>query len=62
MYQVKLEHFNSNKKQLAIKIFRKVEDSEIPDLIETKIFFISIDLPEGWQILEAWKPQTEQEI
>lgn len=57
MYQVKLEHFNTNKKQIAIEIYRSVEDPEVPDLIETKIFFISIDLPEDWEILRTWKPE-----
>ena len=57
MYQVKLEHFNTNKKQIAIEIYRSVEDPEVPDLIETKIFFISIDLPLDWEILRTWKPE-----
>ena len=57
MYQVKLEHFNTNKKQIAIEIYRSVEDPEVPDLIETKIFFISIDLPLDWEILRIGQPE-----
>ncbi len=62
MYQIQEKQYNNNKKQIGVEIFRKVEDSEIPDEIETKAIFVSVIVPDGWEILNAWKPEAEEEF
>jgi hypothetical protein len=46
-------------KQIGVEIYKKVDDPEIPDLIESKVMFVSIIVPDGWEILNTWKPVEE---
>ena len=49
-------------KQLAVEIYRPVEDPEIPDLIETRVIFTEVVIPSGWEIKRVWKPEEEGEF
>lgn len=60
MYQINEKSNNQNRKQIGVEIFRKVDDPETPDLIESKIVFISVIVPDGWEVLNAWKPEEEE--
>ena len=62
MYQIKEKQYNNNKKQVGVELYRRVEDSELPDEIETKVIFVSVIVPDGWEILNAWKPEAEEEF
>ena len=62
MYQIKEKQYNNNKKQVGVELYRRVEDSELPDEIETKVIFVSVIVPDGWEILNAWKPESEEEF
>ena len=60
MYQIDEKTHNQNRKQIGVEIFKKVDDSEIPDLIETKVIFVSVIVPDGWEVLNAWKTEEEE--
>ncbi len=62
MYQIKEKQYNNNKKQVGVELYRRVEDSELPDEIETKVIFVSVIVPDGWEILNAWKPESKEEF
>jgi len=62
MYKIKEKQYNNNKKQVGVELYRRVEDSELPDEIETKVIFVSVIVPDGWEILNAWKPESEEEF
>ena len=62
MYQLQEKKHQNNKKQVGVEIFRRLEDTEIPDEIETKVIFVSVIVPDGWEILNAWKPESEDEF
>jgi methylmalonyl-CoA mutase N-terminal domain/subunit len=47
-----------NRQIVGVEIYQKIDDPETPDLIETKTIFVSVIVPEGWQILNAC--QTEE--
>ena len=60
MYQINEKTHNQNRKQIGVEIFKRIDDSEIPDLIETKVIFVSVIVPDGWEVLNAWKPEEEE--
>ncbi len=60
MYQIDEKSYNKNRKLLGIEIFKRVDDPETPDLIETKVIFVSVIVPDGWEVLNAWKPEEEE--
>ena len=60
MYQIDEKSYNKNRKQVGIEIFKRVDDPETPDLIETKVIFVSVIVPDGWEVLNAWKPEEEE--
>ena len=60
MYQINEKTHNQNRKQIGVEIFKKVDEGEIPDLIETKVIFVSVIVPDGWEVLNAWKPEEEE--
>ena len=60
MYQINEKTHNQNRKQIGVEIFKRVNDPEIPDLIETKVIFVSVIVPDGWEVLNAWKPEEEE--
>ncbi len=60
MYQINEKTHNQNKKQIGVEIFKRVDDPEIQDLIETKVIFVSVIVPDGWEVLNAWKPEEEE--
>lgn len=62
MYQkIEKERTQSqNKKQIGVEIFRKVDDPETPDLIESKIVFVSVIVPDGWEVLNVWQTVEEE--
>ena len=60
MYQINEKTNNQNRKQIGVEIFKRVEDPEIPDLIETQIIFLSVIVPDGWEVLNAWKAEEEE--
>jgi len=60
MYQINEKTHNQNRKEIGVEIFRRVDDPEIPDLIETKIIFLSVIVPDGWEVLNAWKTEEEE--
>lgn len=60
MYQINEKTHNQNRKEIGVEIFRRVDDPEIPDLIETKIIFLSVIVPDGWEVLKAWKTVEEE--
>ena len=62
MYQIQEKKHHHNKKQVGVEIFRRLEDPEIPDEIETKVIFVSVIVPDGWEVLKAWKPESEDEF
>ena len=62
MYQLQAKKHQNNKKQVGVEIFRRLEDTEIPDEIETKVIFVSVIVPDGWEVLSAWKPESEDEF
>ena len=62
MYQINEKTHNQNRKQIGVEIFRRVNDSEIPDSIETQVIFVSVIVPDGWEVLNAWKPEEEEII
>ena len=60
MYQIQEKTHSQNRKQIGVEIFRRVNDAEIPDLIETQVIFVSVIVPNGWEVLNAWKPEEEE--
>ena len=62
MYQIREGFHNLNRKQVAVEIFKTVNDPEVADSIETKVIFVSVIVPDGWEILNAWKPEEEGEF
>ena len=62
MYHPLEKTHNQNRKQIGVEIFRRVNDPEIPDLIETQVIFVSVIVPNGWEVLNAWKPEEEEII
>ncbi len=62
MYRLQEKKHQNNKKQVGVEIFKRLEDPEIPDEIETKILFVSVIVPDGWEVLKAWKPESEDEF
>ena len=61
MYQkIEEKSQNQNKKQIGVEIFRKVDDPETPDLIESKIVFVSVIVPDGWEIASTWQTVEEE--
>lgn len=62
MYQIREGFPNLNRKQVAVEIVKAVNDPEIADLVETKVIFVSVIVPDGWEILNSWKPEEEGEF
>jgi hypothetical protein len=60
MYQINEKTHNQNRKEIGVEIFRRVDDPEIPDLIETKIIFLSVIVPDGWEVLKAYLTVEEE--
>jgi len=60
MYQINEKTHNQNRKQIGVEIFHRVDEKETPDLIETKTIFVSVIVPEGWEVLAAWKTEEEE--
>lgn len=60
MYQIEELTPSQNRKQIGIEIFRKVDDPETPDLIETEIIFVSVIVPDGWSVLNTWKTEESE--
>ena len=60
MYHPLEKTHNQNRKQIGVEIFRRIDDPETPDLIESKIVFVSIIVPDGWEVLDAWKTEEEE--
>jgi hypothetical protein len=54
MYQIEEKTSNQNRKEIGVEIFKRVDDPEIPDLIETKIIFLSVIVPDGWEVLNVY--------
>lgn len=59
MYQINEKTHNQNRKQIGVEIFRRVEDPEVPDLIESEIIFVSVIVPDGWEIINVWQTVEE---
>ena len=62
MYQIREAFHSRNSKQVAVEIFKTVDDPEVADLVETKVIFVPIIVPDGWEILNVWKPEEEGEF
>jgi hypothetical protein len=62
MYQIREGFPNLNSKQVAVEIFKTVNDPEVAELVETKVLFVPVIVPDGWEILHAWKPEEEGEF
>lgn len=60
MYQIEEKNHNQNKKQIGVEIFKRVEDLEIPDLIESQVIFVSVIVPDGWEVLNVWKAEESE--
>lgn len=60
MYQIEEPTPSQNHKQIGVEIFRKIDDPETPDLIETEIIFVSVIVPDGWEVLNAWKTEESE--
>ena len=60
MYQINEKTHNQNRKQIGVEIFKIVDDPEIPNLIESKVIFVSVIVPDGWEVLDAWKTESEE--
>ena len=60
MYFFEEKTQSQNSKQIGVEIFRKIDDPETPDLIESKTIFVSVIVPDGWEVLNAWKPEEEE--
>ncbi len=48
MYRLQEKKHQNNKKQVGVEIFRRLEDTEIPDEIETKVIFVSVIVPDDF--------------
>ena len=51
---------NQNKKQIGVEIFKKINDPETPDLIESQVIFVSVIVPDGWEVLNVWQTVEEE--
>ncbi len=60
MYQI--GKTSKNRKTIGVEIYRKVENPEVPDLVETEVIFTSVSIPVGWEISRVWKPEEEEEF
>jgi hypothetical protein len=60
MYQIEEKTSNQNRKEIGVEIFKRVDDPEIPDLIETKIIFLSVIVPDGWEVLNVYLTVEEE--
>ena len=59
MYQIEEPTPSQNRKQIGVEIFRKIDDPETPDLIESEIIFVSVIVPDGWEIINVWQTVEE---
>lgn len=60
MYQIEEKTAKKNWKKVGIEIYQRVEDPETPDLIDTKVIFVSVIVPNGWEVLNVWKAVEEE--
>jgi hypothetical protein len=60
MYQIEEKTSNQNRKEIGVEIFKRVDDPEIPDLIETKVIFVSVIVPDGWEVLSVYLTVEEE--
>jgi hypothetical protein len=60
MYQIEEKTSNQNRKEIGVEIFRRIDDPEIPDLIESKVIFVSVIVPDGWEVLNAYLTVEEE--
>jgi hypothetical protein len=60
MYQIKEKTHNQNRKEIGVEIFKRVDDPEISDLIESKVILVSVIVPDGWEVLNVWKTVEEE--
>jgi hypothetical protein len=60
MYQIEEKTSNQNRKEIGVEIFRRIDDPEIPDLIESKVIFVSVIVPDGWEVLSVYLTVEEE--
>jgi hypothetical protein len=60
MYQIEQRTHNQNRKKIGVEIFKRVDDPKIRDLIESKVIFVSVIVPDGWEVLNVWKTVEEE--
>lgn len=60
MYQIEERNHNQNRKQIGVEVFRRIDDPETPDLIESQVIFVSVIVPDGWEVLNVWKTEEEE--
>ena len=60
MYQINEKTHNQNRKQIGVEIFKRIDDPETPDLIESEIIFLSVIVPDGWEVLNVWKTEEAE--
>jgi hypothetical protein len=60
MYQIEEKTTKKNWKKVGVEIYQKINDPEIPDLIESKVIFVSVIVPDGWEVLNVWKTEDKE--
>lgn len=60
MYQINEKTYNQNRKQIGVEVFRRIDDPETPDLIESQVIFVSVIVPDGWEVLNVWQTVEEE--
>ena len=60
MYHPLEKSNNQNRKQIGVEVFRRIDDPETPDLIDSKVIFVSVIIPDGWEVLNVWKCSEEE--
>lgn len=60
MYQIDEKTAKKNYQKVGVEIYQRIDDPEIPNLIDTKVIFVSVIVPDGWQVSNVWHAEEEE--
>lgn len=60
MYQIDEKTAKKNYQKVGVEIYQRIDDPEIPDLIDTKVIFVSVIVPDGWEVSNVWHAEEEE--
>ena len=60
MYQIDEKTAKKNYQKVGVEIYQRIDDPEIPNLIDTKVIFVSVIVPDGWEVSNVWHAEEEE--